>query len=195
MIDEPPGRGDLWREHRHAALPAAPLPRLRGHTRQPVLMTLWESGPDTPPMRDMFTTIGNCARRTGRGVQGRRCAGARPRVPEVRRRAAPRRTHRRAGHQPRRSRRRAGRRSLAAGSRTRTRSGRRRASTAATRAFCWRTAGGWRTGRHCRSTRGSTGTTSCRSKAEFTVAREFNVLPRSGWFRERSACYLAAADR
>lgn len=30
------------------------------------------------------------------------------------------------------------------------------------------------------------------SKAEFTVAREFNVLPRSGWFSERSACYLAA---
>ena len=30
------------------------------------------------------------------------------------------------------------------------------------------------------------------SRAELTVAREFNVLPRSGWFSERSACYLAA---
>ena len=30
------------------------------------------------------------------------------------------------------------------------------------------------------------------SSAEFTVAREVNVLPRSGWFSERSACYLAA---
>lgn len=30
------------------------------------------------------------------------------------------------------------------------------------------------------------------SRAEFTVAREFNVLTRSGWFSERSACYLAA---
>ena len=30
------------------------------------------------------------------------------------------------------------------------------------------------------------------SRAEFTVAREFNVLPRSAWFSERSACYLAA---
>ena len=30
------------------------------------------------------------------------------------------------------------------------------------------------------------------SKAEFTVAREFNVLPRTAWFSERSACYLAA---
>ena len=30
------------------------------------------------------------------------------------------------------------------------------------------------------------------SRAEFTVAREFNVLTRSAWFSERSACYLAA---
>jgi hypothetical protein len=30
------------------------------------------------------------------------------------------------------------------------------------------------------------------SRAEFTVAREFNVLPRTAWFSERSACYLAA---
>lgn len=30
------------------------------------------------------------------------------------------------------------------------------------------------------------------SKAEFTVARDLNVRLRSGWFSERSACYLAA---
>jgi len=30
------------------------------------------------------------------------------------------------------------------------------------------------------------------SRAEFTVAREFNVLPRTAWFSERSACYLGA---
>lgn len=31
-----------------------------------------------------------------------------------------------------------------------------------------------------------------RSRAEFTVARDLNVRLRSGWFSERSACYLAA---
>ena len=30
------------------------------------------------------------------------------------------------------------------------------------------------------------------SRAEFTVAREFNVRPRTAWFSERSACYLGA---
>src|SRR5262249_37541419 len=30
------------------------------------------------------------------------------------------------------------------------------------------------------------------SRAEFTVAKEQYVLPRSGWFSDRSACYLAA---
>src|SRR5690606_5229342 len=31
-----------------------------------------------------------------------------------------------------------------------------------------------------------------RSKGEFTVAKEQYVLPRSGWFSDRSVCYLAA---
>src|SRR4029453_8551228 len=30
------------------------------------------------------------------------------------------------------------------------------------------------------------------SSGEFTVARDLNVRLRSGWFSERSACYLAA---
>ena len=30
------------------------------------------------------------------------------------------------------------------------------------------------------------------SRGEFTVARDLNVRLRSGWFSERSACYLAA---
>ena len=30
------------------------------------------------------------------------------------------------------------------------------------------------------------------SDAEFTVAKDQYVLPRSGWFSDRSACYLAA---
>jgi hypothetical protein len=32
----------------------------------------------------------------------------------------------------------------------------------------------------------------CSSRGEFTVARDLNVRLRSGWFSERSACYLAA---
>jgi hypothetical protein len=32
----------------------------------------------------------------------------------------------------------------------------------------------------------------CASRGEFTVARDLNVRLRSGWFSERSACYLAA---
>lgn len=32
----------------------------------------------------------------------------------------------------------------------------------------------------------------CNSRGEFTVARDLNVRLRSGWFSERSACYLAA---
>jgi hypothetical protein len=36
--------------------PLPPLPRLRSRTRQPVLLDLWESG---PPEREDFTTVGN----------------------------------------------------------------------------------------------------------------------------------------
>jgi glycosyltransferase involved in cell wall biosynthesis len=32
----------------------------------------------------------------------------------------------------------------------------------------------------------------CASRGEFTVAKDQNVRLRSGWFSERSACYLAA---
>jgi hypothetical protein len=32
----------------------------------------------------------------------------------------------------------------------------------------------------------------CDSAAEFTVAKDMNVRLQSGWFSERSACYLAA---
>src|SRR5436853_2083106 len=31
------------------------------------------------------------------------------------------------------------------------------------------------------------------SRAEFTVAKDQNIRLRSGWFSERSACYLAAS--
>jgi hypothetical protein len=39
-----------------ATCPVPPLPRLRSRTRQPVLLDLWETG---PPSRDVFTTVGN----------------------------------------------------------------------------------------------------------------------------------------
>ena len=41
-----------------------PLPRLRARTRQPVLLDLWESG---PPTRETFTTVGNW-KQAGRDV-------------------------------------------------------------------------------------------------------------------------------
>jgi len=40
----------------NADCPLPPLPRLRGKTRQPVLLDLWRSG---PPTRTEFTTVGN----------------------------------------------------------------------------------------------------------------------------------------
>ena len=33
-----------------------PLPRMRGHTRQPIALDLWH---DAPPAREVFTTVGN----------------------------------------------------------------------------------------------------------------------------------------
>jgi len=39
-----------------AASPIPPLPRLRARTRQPVLLDLWDAG---PPRREVFTTVGN----------------------------------------------------------------------------------------------------------------------------------------
>lgn len=39
-----------------ACCPLAPLPRLRATTRQPVVLDMWEAG---PPPRDEFTTVGN----------------------------------------------------------------------------------------------------------------------------------------
>ena len=36
--------------------PLTPLPRLRARTRQPVVLDLWKNG---PPLRDEFTTVGN----------------------------------------------------------------------------------------------------------------------------------------
>ena len=173
--------------------PLPPLPRLRGHTRQPVLMDLWESGPDTPPMRDMFTTIGNW-RQDGQDAvfQGRPLRWSKHheflKFVDVPRRAgrivelatnlgdpddepAPEPSPQ--DLDPNEIR---GAESIDG----------RHARLLLENG--WRLADGpalsldpWKYRDYILS-----------SKAEFTVAREFNVLPRSGWFSERSACYLAA---
>ena len=49
-----------------------------------------------------------------------------------------------------------------------------------------------RRARRSRRAPGRTATTSARPAREFTVARDLNVRLKSGWFSERSACYLAA---
>jgi hypothetical protein len=173
--------------------PLPPLPRLRARTRQPVLMDMWESGPGSPPMRDLFTTVGNW-RQDGQDAvfQGRplrwskhheflkfvhvpRLAGCVAELatnlgdPET----EPGRELSPQDIDPNEIR---GAESLDA----------RHAHLLLDNG--WRLADGpalsldpWKYRDYILS-----------SKAEFTVAREFNVLPRSGWFSERSACYLAA---
>ena len=55
-----------------------------------------------------------------------------------------------------------------------------------------RTAGRWPTRARPRATRGATATTSSGSAAELMVAKNLYVDTRSGWFSDRSACYLAS---
>ena len=173
--------------------PLPPLPRLRGHTRQPVLIDMWEAGADSPPMRDLFTTVGNwrqdgqdavfagrplrwskhheflkfveVPRLAGRTVElatNLGDPGAEPVAEPSPGAVAPNEIRCAEGLDSRHAR-------LLLGN-------------------GWRLADGpalsldpWKYRDYILS-----------SKAEFTVAREFNVLPRSGWFSERSACYLAA---
>ena len=162
--------------------PIPPLPRLAARTRQPVLLDLWRDG---PPSRDEFTTVGNW-RQAGRDVK---FAGE---------------TYRWSKHheflrfidlpkhldQPI---------ELALNlAEPKTIQHGRGAVVAAlgmpsdaralletngwllcdTRSF---TTDPWRYRDYVRASRG-----------EFTVARDLNVRLRSGWFSERSACYLAA---
>ena len=146
--------------------PIPPLPGLRARTRQPVLLDVWESG---PPTRAAFTTVGNW-RQPGHDITYRG------------------ETYRWSKHHeslkfidlPQRMRSpielaldlvhlEPADRSLIA-------------------AHGWRLADAhqlttdpWAYREYVRASRG-----------EFTVARDQNVRLRSGWFSERSACYLAA---
>jgi hypothetical protein len=159
-----------------------PLPRLRAHTRQPVLMDLW-NGPSST--RDVFTTVGNWAQ-SGRDVtwEGETYLWSKHhewlRFLDVPARAdvavelatnllEPSEIR----HGPNEIVRAGG---LAGGAR----------AMLIENGFSL--ASGpeisldpWRYRDYIRSSRG-----------EFTVARDLNVRLRSGWFSERSACYLAA---
>ncbi len=169
--------------------PLPPLPRLRARLRQPVLMDLWDAG---PPARDVFTTVGNW-RQDGKDVvfQGRPLRWSKHHeflkfidVPRLAGQPVELATNlddpdRKAGaevsdaidpHQIR------GAHSLDREHWQRLQQG------------GWRVADGPALSIDPFTYRDYVAA----SRAEFTVAREFNVLPRSAWFSERSACYLAA---
>jgi hypothetical protein len=163
------------------ASPLPPLPNLRGRTRQPILLDLWEGG---PPTRPEFTTVGNW-QQVGLDLEFRG------------------ETYRWSKHHeflkvldlPRR----AGRPIELA-----TNPSRRTAVRAEDNedvpalglagddhglltAHGWRltdagfTTDPWQYRDYVRA-----------SSGEFTVARDMHVRLKSGWFSERSACYLAA---
>jgi len=169
--------------------PLPPLPKLRARLRQPVLMDLWDAG---APTRDAFTTVGNW-RQDGKDVvfQGRplrwskhheflkfidvpRLAGQTvelaTNLDDPDRKAAAEVSDAIDPHQIR--------------------------GAASLDREHWQRLqqGGWRVadGPALSVDPFTYRDYIAASRAEFTVAREFNVLPRSAWFSERSACYLAA---
>jgi hypothetical protein len=162
--------------------PVPPLPRLRARTRQPVLLDLWSAG---PPSRREFTTVGNWAQ-TGLDVEFRGDIYRWSKHHEYLRVIdLPRRTA-----QPI---------ELAMNLdqfnpdyEDRNEAVPAFGPTSDTRRLLeskgWRlvdapvfTMDPWRYRDYVQASRG-----------EFTVARDLNVRLRSGWFSERSACYLAA---
>lgn len=146
--------------------PIPPLPRLRAWTRQPVLLDLWEGG---PPTRDVFTTVGNW-RQTGDDLEFNGDTYYWSKHHEFLKFIdLPRRTS-----QPI---------ELAMGL-----SALRPGERTLLDENGWRltdahplTTSPWPYREYVRASRG-----------EFTVAKDQNVRLRSGWFSERSACYLAA---
>jgi hypothetical protein len=169
--------------------PLPPLPRLRARLRQPVLLDLWDAG---PPTRDLFTTVGNW-RQDGKDMvfRGQLLRWSKHheflKFIDVPRRAG----------QPV---------ELA----TNLDDPARHATAAASDALDphqvrgahsldrahWQRLqdGGWRLadGPALSIDPFTYHDYVAASRAEFTVARECNVRSRSGWFSERSACYLAA---
>jgi hypothetical protein len=171
-----------------SALP--PLPRLRGRTRQPVLMDLWDAG---PPTREVFTTVGNWRQDGADAVwQGRPLRWSKHheflKVIDVPWRSG----------QPVELATNLGKpdQEAAAAALSRELDPHQIRSAESLDREHWRRLheGGWRVvdGPAFSMDPWPYRDYIVASRAEFTVAREFNVLPRSGWFSERSACYLAA---
>ncbi len=146
--------------------PIPPLPRLRATTRQPVLLDLWQGG---APARDAFTTVGNW-RQAGRDLtfKGETYFWSKHRE-FLKFLDAPRRAR-----QPV---------ELATGS-----------SRLAADERTLLEANGWKlVDGHAMTLDPRPYADYIRaSRGEFTVAKDLNVRLKSGWFSERSACYLAA---
>ena len=162
--------------------PIPPLPRLKSKTRQPVLLDLWQSG---PPSKKEFTTVGNW-KQDGRDVQylGEIYYWSKDReflkfidlptqinqpIELATNLTGPDSGEARIGEAV-------------------------RACGVAQDAYVLLRDHGWRL---VHGPDFSTDPWSYRdyisaSRGEFTVARDLNVRLRSGWFSERSACYLAA---
>lgn len=146
--------------------PIPPLPRLRSRTRQPVLLDLWQDG---PPSKQGFTTVGNWLQ-TGRDIdfEGEVYHWSKHHeflkfIDLPRRVDQPIELATGLGN-------------LSIDDRDVLESSRWRLVDA--QGF---TTDPWAYRDYVRSSRG-----------EFTVAKDLNVRLRSGWFSERSACYLAA---
>jgi len=146
--------------------PLPPLPRLRSRTRQPVLLDLWQDG---APAKKAFTTVGNW-RQSGRDIEFESDLYRWSKHHEFLKFIdLPRRTD-----QPI---------ELATGL-----ANLRPEERAVLESKGWRlldalpfTTNPWPYRDYVRSSRG-----------EITVAKDLHIRLRSGWFSERSACYLAA---
>jgi hypothetical protein len=169
--------------------PLPPLPRLVARTRQPVLMDMWNAG---PPTREVFTTVGNW-RQDGKDevFQGRPLRWSKHheflKFIDVPRRSG--QTVELATNVTPDA-----RRAEAALSDAGNPHQIRGASNLEADAWQQLHEGGWTIadGPALSLDPFSYRDYITASRGEFTVAREFNVLPRTAWFSERSACYLAA---
>jgi hypothetical protein len=165
-----------------ANCPVPPLPRMQGWTRQPVLLDMWRDG---APARSVYTTVANW-RQTGREVDfaGERYLWSKD-VEFLRFRDLPRRANvaleLATNLSP------PGNRSIAEGEPV-------MAWGVEADAYQTMCAHGWRMVAAGNLTTNPSAYRDYieRSRGEFTVARDLHVRLQSGWFSERSACYLAA---
>jgi hypothetical protein len=146
--------------------PLPPLPRLRSRTRQPVLLHLWQDG---APSKKEFTTVGNW-RQTGRDIEFETQTYRWSKHHEFMKFIdLPQQTHQSI--------------ELATG-----------LANLSPREHHFLESRGWRLlDAHPFTTSPWPYRDYVRSsRGEFTVAKDLHIRLRSGWFSERSACYLAA---